>query len=506
MKAILVVLLMAFAGCAASNAPKAACCTNELVNEGSLVLSVATDPPAPKAGDDITLTASADAPVASWTWTMPDGARNANNPLRIRLAEGVHTFGIEAVAADGKTGKAQFELTVLAASATSSPPSVSEPTTPSPPTTTTNPGPSPVAEPALSAEIKALRDAILASAGSSPVSIATREVDTFLGWDSWGPPRSFNVILKPSDILDPEAFFEVDEEPVLAPFIEVYEGHVSGNEEQLVRLVLAATWARGSVRVGDQAYLLRINIPENIPAPESPLRHGRAPPPPALVDGPGWRDDANPCNNLSFAGPVDAVPVVALGYSGLPLLEARLVMEVDQRAAERLGSESFAYLVAVAAEVDSIYHYEVGIRYRVVGLHVNTDPGYTTNPETTAPLGAMAAAWNGRHTDRDLLHLVTGWPSSYAQANCIGAVGHPSEAYSFTPLGWDEDYTVFHTQALAHEFGHLYAAHHHYGNHVESELATIMIQGYTPGAQPVFSTLEKSVIRGWAEDELRPAS
>lgn len=34
-------------------------------------------------------------------------------------------------------------------------------------------------------------------------------------------------------------------------------------------------------------------------------------------------------------------------------------------------------------------------------------------------------------------------------------------------------------------------------------MATLMIQRYTPGIRPVFSTISKSVIRGWAEEHVQ---
>lgn len=357
----------------------------------------------------------------------------------------------------------------------------------------------------IHAEVLALRTAILDANGERAVRLDARQVDTLAGFDSWGAGRSFQAVLTPGLVLPAEAWAEVDGQPVARPFVEVYEGHLEGDSGSLVRVTLAKDWARGSVRSGDREYLLRINLAENLPEGSAASRSAALSPPsppPRLVDGPHWDDEETCTGGLSGWAPLTVTPVTDVGRSPLPAIQTKVILDGDARYLEQLGEDAMPLMVAILNEMDMVYDYEVGVRFQVVGLHLNTDRGYYPDPEVTAPLAKLEDYWAQRHREeRDIVHLFTGYPSSFAQANCIGGAGSPA-GVTFTPIEWEGEYTVFHTHALAHEFGHLFAAHHHYGNHAEAELATIMIQGYTPGAQPVFGTLERSVIRGWAEQML----
>ncbi|MGB0653127.1 MAG: M12 family metallo-peptidase [Thermoplasmatota archaeon] len=481
-------------------------------------------PPTPEAGEPVRFTPSVRSSaegdeVQRVAWTIAGATHHENTPTT-PLAEGEHHVKLEVVLASGMTASAERIVTVAPASA-SDDDAAEQPTPPPGNETTGAPAEAPAArdEPAsngtavevipedASSEVVQLREAVQQHLEGGPsVSVRARLVDTLFGFDSWGPPRSFSLTLQPSQLVDEEAWAAVDKQDVPFPFVEVYEGHVDGEPDSVVRLVLTWHWARGSIRVGDEVHLIRYEMAGNLPmaggsAVAAPI-DAVAKQPPALFERPDWA--AHPCPDfLSEWTPIDYQPVVALGPSGLEPITTRIVMAGDGRYIEQVGHQAMPLLVAMLAEADAIYDHEVGIRFTLTGLHLDSALDQYRDPEVDDPLGDLEARFNGwRDGDRDLFHLVTGWPSSYAQANCIGAVGHPDSAYSFTPFEWEHEYVVFHTTALAHEWGHLFAAHHHYGNHGEAHLATLMIQGYTPGADPNFSSLTKGVIRGWAENNL----
>ena len=84
----------------------------------------------------------------------------------------------------------------------------------------------------------------------------------------------------------------------------------------------------------------------------------------------------------------------------------------------------------------------------------------------------------------------------------MGGAGFPEDAYSVAPFPSSQLGPTRHVNVVAHEIGHLLSAEHRYGNHAETHLATVMIQGYSPGARPVFSTLSAGYMRAWADEHL----
>lgn len=346
-----------------------------------------------------------------------------------------------------------------------------------------------------------------AVAAGSVVTLPTIKIDTFLGNDDFGEPQDLQLRLTRSKLLDPDAFFEVNGLPAEGPFIRTYEGHVEGMPNNLAHVMVSQDFIRGAVRIGDTMNVIRIAMKGNRPL-DMPRR--RTAPEAQPVDRPpvsatpsACPDDGIPANAGLRAVPPYLSPVNGLGFADAPELRARVILDSDYRAAERWGRHLVPMMVGMFIEMDLTYRYEVGVRHTLVGLHQNLLKDYFPDPEQRDPFAELSRWWDGWHLERDVLHFFTGWDSSYAQANCIGGSG-TTAGYSFSSISWEEEYAYFHQNAFAHEFGHLYSAHHHYGNHVESDLGTIMIQGYTPGAQPQFSSLSRTVIRGWAEEYLLP--
>lgn len=384
------------------------------------------------------------------------------------------------------------------------------------------------------APVLALRAALdEAVVSGKAVNVTAMAENDLRGSGTLGPAREYPIVLRPSLVLNGSAWAEIDGVRVDFPEVRAYEGEVEGKPGSLVRLTVTPDWARGTIRVNDVQYLIRLGLNGNLPfasdlgsTPSAPVNASAATASYAWQEAPftfydrpdqTFHDCLRPVPEdvkpmlEPLPGPTDEAPLVA-----------RIVLDADAQFLNQTGRHAFPLMVAFLNEVDSIYQHEVGIRFQLVGVHGNTDEGYYLPPEDEAPLGKLAEYWNARpDVARDVVHIFTGQPSSYAQANCIGGAGQPEIAYTFTPLNWARDYVVFHEQAMAHELGHIFSAHHHYGNHVEgmwsaagprgapdgvaapqAGLATIMIQGYTPGAKPVFGTFEKSVIRGWAEKHL----
>jgi hypothetical protein len=328
-----------------------------------------------------------------------------------------------------------------------------------------------------------------------------------------GAERDFEVVLVPSTVLTNMTWAEIDGETVEMPFFEAYDGHVVGRTDWPVRLTLTESWARAYILATGGAagsdiqpmpHILRIGLDGNLPPIEDDdddanATSKRVVHPPTRFDHPDWPEQD--CLELV---PPHLTPVTQRP-SDLSTITARIILDGDAQYMDALGEHAFPMMVAFLQETDAIYERETSIRLEIVGLHMHTNESYFPDPGDSSPFNALAGYWNERlDIERDIVHLFTGQTSSYAMANCIGGAGIPEIGYTFTPLNWERDMVTFHTTAFAHELGHIFSAHHHYGNHVETgaSLATLMIQGYTPGFRPAFSSVSLAAIRGWAETYL----
>jgi serine protease AprX len=354
-------------------------------------------------------------------------------------------------------------------------------------------------------DVRTFYQALVAAVnGGTSVNVPTIKIDTFLGFDDFGAPSSVDLLVTESEMAD-GAWFEVNgiARPDLAPWYRIFEGQVPGEVDSLARIVVAKDFARGAVRRGDTVEVIRIRMNGNLPVD---LASGAVPSYPSATPPQSPEPSSCPEDYIPFNDIIRAVPPYlspdGLGLLGAPQLISRVIVDGDYNAFRRWGWHTPVMMIGILAEMDLTYQYEVGIHHKLVGVHLNLNQNYYPPVEPNAPFEEVGRWWDAHHAgERDIVHLFTGHPSTYAQANCIGSSGTRA-GYSFTSIDWEEQYAVFHENALAHEFGHLYSAHHHYGNHVESDLATIMIQGYTPGAQPQFSSLSRLAIRGWAEEFL----
>ncbi len=349
-------------------------------------------------------------------------------------------------------------------------------------------------------DVEALRDTVAAAvAAGAPVALATTRVNVdAVTIPTTSESVTYDVVLeRDTRFLTNETWLEMPANLTVGlDAIELYEGHVEGAEDEIVRVAIGPNWARGYVRVGDVQYILRMGLENNIPLDAPIVQTGieRATQFPETFDGKNYRD--HDCLSLA---PTDLTPMVEVGHSAKGRLTADIILDADALMMEQLGEHTVPFLVAMFWENDAIYQYETGIDFHLVGVHVHEE--FVFDVDAGDVFAPVRDYWNERSDDRDIVHIVTGSESSYAMANCIGGAGIPSEAYTFTPLNWEYEYEIFHLTALAHELGHIFNAHHHYGNHAEAngELATLMIQGYTPGVNPVFSTMSKTTIRGWAD-------
>ncbi len=329
-----------------------------------------------------------------------------------------------------------------------------------------------------------------------------------LGADPRNGVRTFELELTPSDLVTNKTWIEIDGQRVETPEIRVYEGHVVGEPTHLARLTVTPDWARGTVRVDDVSYRVRINMEGNFPV-GTELRDdydsdsyapALAKPAPATFD----KDGVAPHNCLSPVPDTIKPTLDVASPSTEEPLPARIILDSDALYGQTLGNHTFPMMVAMLAEVDAIYQHETGLRFQIVGLHAHTAEDAISDPADEAPLGDLSDYWNARDDLRDMVHLYTGYYSSYAQANCIGGAGMPELAYTFTTIHWASESSgkMRHEQTYAHELGHILNAHHHYGNPAEGGLSTTIMHQGGEKVHPVFSTMSRSVIRGWAEAHL----
>lgn len=362
----------------------------------------------------------------------------------------------------------------------------------------------PEAGPDLSEPVENLRTRVReALEGGGTVAVEARTVRDEVVYGQRVGERStetFEVEPAPSPILRNGTWVEVEGERVEGPFVEAYGGHVAGNPEAPFRLVLADDWARGVVRTGDRYHQIRVGLEGNVPtsrddARTSPTRASA----PLPYEEPGGGTPAQEC--VRFV-PEHVEPTVDAGPNQDEVVWTDVVMDGGPDAAATLEDDAVPLLVSMLHEIDPIYEHEVGVRFRLEGVHLHQEAERFPDADEKGPLDAVADYWNDRDVDRDLVHFVSGKDYAFAGANCTGGAGHPELAYTFTPLPWARNGAYRHTSGFAHEVGHIFGADHHHANNAETVGATTMLQGYAPGTRPVFSTLSKSVIRGWAEAEV----
>lgn len=326
--------------------------------------------------------------------------------------------------------------------------------------------------------------------------------------------QTMNVVLTRSKMLDTATFFQINTVDHMGPFVRVYEGHLVDSPAALVHLTLADDFMRGVVRIQNDLYLVRIGMNGNLPAAIGAGGNpGYAYHEPASGEPVGCPADYIPNNNLDLLGPSGGhrwippylSPEYLLSNGAAPELEARIILDADLDAYRQWGRHLPAMMIAMHVEQSVTYRHQVGVRFRIAGVHLNTIAGYYPTPlDTAATFDYMERWWGGYMADqRDIVHLLTGQPIGTYMASCIGGAG-TRYGYFYTATNGESSVPSFRNMNIvSHEIGHLFSAHHHYANHVEAPgSATVMIQGYTPGDMAVFSSLSRTVIRGWAEEYL----
>ncbi len=320
--------------------------------------------------------------------------------------------------------------------------------------------------------------------------------------------REFDLTLtETTTLVTNETWAMIDDNLTDLPDIDLYEGYMTNSTSRRVALAITDEWARGVVLPfkGTQPIvhgIIRVGLNGNMP-----YQPGGA----AVTQWDGrdvselrFDDPAGDYNRdcLELVPPHVEPTLSRVMAPSTDTLYSDIILDADYAAYQMMGDDTFAMMIAMMHEVDAIYYEDTNTRFRIAGVHLMSEEDYYPDPDDEAPLGKLADYWNERDFDRDIVHLFTGIDSGYAMANCIGGAGHPEVAYTFTSLPWAERYTSLHMNVIAHELGHILSAHHHYGNHAEQVHASIMIQGYTQGLVPQFSTISKSVIRGWVENEV----
>lgn len=332
--------------------------------------------------------------------------------------------------------------------------------------------------------------------------------------------------LRRSAMLSEHSFFQINGIDRYGPFVRLYEGEIADQPGSLIHLTLADDFIRGSARAGTDYYLIRIGMAGNLPV--NLQRTSPEPQPsriPAAGAPQGCPEDGIPGNHQdpSLPGvnlngfhrlvPPYLNPQFGLGLSDAPELLARVILDADLDAFADWGRHLPAMMIGLLFEQDTTYRVEVGVRHAIAGVHLNLIKDYFPTPlDQPDPFDQLDAWWGHYKTaDRDIVHLLSGQEVGVFKANCIGGAGSPF-GYFYTTTQTESADRVHRETAniISHEIGHLYSAHHHYGNLVEAGdgKPTLMFgTGVGVGigsGPPVFSSLSRSVIRGWAEEFLEP--
>jgi len=222
------------------------------------------------------------------------------------------------------------------------------------------------------------------------------------------------------------------------------------------------------------------------------------------------------CDSLLWQ-PQIASPTTLLEDDALRTFDVALA--VDSSYATAIPDWEAGATAAIAA-VDQLYRSAFQIRISIVHLIEIPDiqvPGQTT----VQMLDSLQAYYLEHHPGlvRENVHLMTGRDPTNAagQVNCVGSVGRTTVSYSVSqgipggPYDYPGGLLLLPDGAMkiaAHELAHTLSAHHHYANCAEPastfdpfvtlDLCTVMINDWGLIA-PVFSSLEKLTVRGWAD-------
>lgn len=325
------------------------------------------------------------------------------------------------------------------------------------------------------------------------------------------PRQGFQAQLVPSTVYDPsDTWVKADGNRTAPPTLVAAEGVLTTDTDSEVRVTVTDSWIHGVIlhKTNLCFVLVGATPADGEPVYWSESSDGFAPHDRLASLGVDSKVPRVPGDCMLGLRDVQVSPVVGITgehYDG-PARVLKLIADSDAHFLDWYGDDALPLMVAFVHEADAVLEYEIGVRLHLVGLHQHTDPAFNDG-SAISPTDPAEAYWNDRpDVERDLVHLF-GYGGPRGIANCVGSAGDPSLAYTYTNYRLPDHDVNRNVLVLAHEIGHSLSAHHHHGNTVEAETgATLMIQGQTYGHDPAFSTASKSLMRGWAEAYLAPAS
>lgn len=327
--------------------------------------------------------------------------------------------------------------------------------------------------------------------------------------------RRLRLALEENPLLTPGAAARLGRRGTDAASIRTLRGSVVGESESLVRVALANEWAAGYVIAGDRSYEI-VPLPGGSrlrPEPQAGLRAGIVDEEPRSRPSPEQpAAHTFGCDSLTPHALASASGLVA----GWATRDLQMAVAVDSTFVAA-NADWAAAAAALINGVDGIFQSEVDVNIVVVDLHSHPSSQLTASG-AGGLLGQLIAHYALDHSGlaREDTALVVGKVLTggvLGQASCVGAAGDPNLAYQVsTTVGLDPDsllglttfYTNAYVKAAAHELGHIFDAHHHYANCAEAGRAPVpdactLMFNFANFFDEEMSTLERLVMRGWAE-------
>jgi hypothetical protein len=248
--------------------------------------------------------------------------------------------------------------------------------------------------------------------------------------------------------------------------IATFKGHLKGDPESIVRLLIQKDLLQGYIRTQDEWIFI-----------DPLLKYAKGLAPSEVVvfdDGDVRPEVASLCGAGELAHragglrlhpqPTPIEPATGFGEKALisaPTLgRADVATEADYEYYLLYGANTNNQIEGVINQVDGIYQADLALTLRITFESVwtvNTDPYTSTDPNTL--LGEFTNYWNANRgtVSRDMAHLFTGkdMDGSVIGIAWVNVVcNSPSSAY-----GVSQDY-VYMTKLVAHEMGHNFGANH----------------------------------------------
>lgn len=270
--------------------------------------------------------------------------------------------------------------------------------------------------------------------------------------------REFDVELEINNLRGPgfKRVLYTEHGPVVekpAP-VATFKGHLAGDPESVVRLLIRPDFFEGYIRTADEWVFI-----------DPLLKYEKGADPSEVVlfrDSDVRSDAATLCGSGDLAHRADQLgvepPEKAL-IAAPTLGRADLATEADVEYYSIYGASTNNHIEGVINGVDGIYRGDLALTLRIVYESVwatETDPYSSTDPSTL--LGQFASYWNANRTGvaRDVAHLFTGKTlQTYIGIAYIGVVcSSPTSSY-----GLSTNYSP-EVKLTAHEIGHNFNAQH----------------------------------------------